>query len=1831
MKNTKFKIQKYLFAIGAVILLLAGAAHAVSYPSTSVINPITQTLFVPNNGGAPATIRVYERAENSSTQGWVENIAKTIAMPSSTAKIFGMAVTDDGTKLLVSVSNAQLSKLRVYTLDSSGLPDGTFTDAAGWTAGTTDSPAGVALAGNRAYVVDSLTKKIRYFDYDGSAWNYSGALTSEVGGIYQIAIGPINNVYQFVPMGGRLLISKKYMIFVSRKGYSTTTKELFVYQYSWTITGGETITPVASYDAMYPTNMKVVNDMLYVAVNGSSGGDIQAYQISDSGLTLLGTVSSDITGAFGWAGLAVTPDNNWLYYTQAQDSAENTTKLYRIQLPVSSDATATAVTGTIKADGLCVSPDGAHIAATYSGNGNMATYDIDINGDGSPDFLVPVLESITPSSTTYGKPVYVVIKGKYFVKSLDIQSQAWLHYEDNYQIQTVEVDSSTQMHGWINGTAKNGARPYFGYVVNADLNSAPPDNKQQGADVANAFTINFTKPQNLKGFATDEAGNPLIGGQIRWTWDPNNQGENYYDLVSSDGTVVKGPISAPNTTTVLDDSLNPNAQYTRKLRVRFVDLLSAESDLVSVYSSAATPSITTISAETTPVVHVALATGGNPTGTRYEIWRTTDEAVAYTLVSTNAATAIDDTSVQNGVKYYYKARALNEDNQPSAFSIVKSVDVPLQQLPPNNPTNLRQYKGTTLIPNGGRTNSGTVIFKMMMTDPNNPDNLTPHVRIDGTGEADGTMVPYYGSAVEGVVTVSSIAEGSHTWEARVTDSSSPTALSSSWVTGETFIVDRVAPQVVSTNPANGTSTPNLSAPIKIKFSEDMDPTLFTSSTLIVKQNGAVTTQTITYDPSTYEVTLTPQSAYTNGSTIDVTVIGGVNGVKDLAGNALVSDYKFSFVAGTIEAITVRSPSAGIGWYAGKTRNITWETSGVIPNVKIEVSYNNGGLWQTITATTPNTGSYTWNIPANVSGDFCLIRVSDASDGVPSGTSANFEIFIDNNAPVVTGTYPASGESGIASDVTMVATFEDAYGVDRATLNANNIRVSGSIGGSYSITPPTASYQMVAGKAVTTSTFSATTPFVNGELVTVHLVGGASGISDWAGNTISDYSWSFTVGTSSGSPTVISILPNTGVQNTRVPVVKLTGSFFATGAKVTLTRSGQTPISATNEVVASASQITCVLPIPAGAMIGSWDVTVTNPDTKSGTLPNGFTIFAFPGSGPIVGMSVPNHGAQGSTVPAAIQGDNFQTGATVMLARVSQPNITGDVTSVPNSHVISVNFNLPANAVVGLWSIIVTNPDGQQGVLYNGFNITSNNPGGVATITNVYPRRGPNDKATDIRIIGTNFVAGNAVEIQTIPAVSLDNIIVNSGNMISATVPAGITPVGIYHITVTNNEGASDQTAADTFEAMQGKEVPPTASIIKDFNATDGATNETTLTWTNPADNDMATIEVRRYSAGYPASYDASGTLVFTDIPTPGASVSIKDTGLNSGTTYYYAAFIGDTSGNWSAVDSTTPEVNADTAVTGGTPPGGFTTNESIVRNADTQGSSVTISWQANPLHASADIYTLEKTAGQVMAKADFSTAANWTKMSNPVIITNGNLDTIIDANQVGTGTQKYYKIVPQGHALIDADLTTGVVGKFDLTVGPEPDKLFVSIPVEPSNSSPEAVIGGQAMNLDMIVSFNISREAAKGSIFQGTTWSILPGAAAILDSVGVGDGYGYVTSTARYITVAGRVRESQYSRNLTGNSSANWVATPYPYSYGVANAGLNASSSNSNPTLAAMCVSFNASAEAIGGTDGIAFHYAPTEWREGTLQNPSPLMLKPGMSYMLLEPAASDVNWTISR
>lgn len=90
------------------------------------------------------------------------------------------------------------------------------------------------------------------------------------------------------------------------------------------------------------------------------------------------------------------------------------------------------------------------------------------------------------------------------------------------------------------------------------------------------------------------------------------------------------------------------------------------------------------------------------------------------------------------------------------------------------------------------------------------------------------------------------------------------------------------------------------------------------------------------------------------------------------------------------------------------------------------------------------------------------------------------------------------------------------------------------------------------------------------------------------------------------PAVTSItpacLPNTGVFD----VSDVSGSGFVSGASVKLKRAGCADIDASSVTVVSPARITCSFDL-AGKQVGLWDVVVTNPDGRSGTLARGFGI------------------------------------------------------------------------------------------------------------------------------------------------------------------------------------------------------------------------------------------------------------------------------------------------------------------------------------------------------------------------------------------------------------------------------------------------------------------------------------------------------------------------------------------------------------------------------------------------------------------------------------------------
>jgi hypothetical protein len=115
-------------------------------------------------------------------------------------------------------------------------------------------------------------------------------------------------------------------------------------------------------------------------------------------------------------------------------------------------------------------------------------------------------------------------------------------------------------------------------------------------------------------------------------------------------------------------------------------------------------------------------------------------------------------------------------------------------------------------------------------------------------------------------------------------------------------------------------------------------------------------------------------------------------------------------------------------------------------------------------------------------------------------------------------------------------------------------------------------------------------------------------TDYTGTSGNKYGIDFVGLCGSAAPTVTAITPNCGRNTGSVAVTNLAGTGFQNGASVRLTKTGQPDIVATGITVVSATKITCTLNL-SGKATGSWNVVVSNPDSHSGALPDGFFCYA----------------------------------------------------------------------------------------------------------------------------------------------------------------------------------------------------------------------------------------------------------------------------------------------------------------------------------------------------------------------------------------------------------------------------------------------------------------------------------------------------------------------------------------------------------------------------------------------------------------------------------------------
>jgi hypothetical protein len=285
-----------------------------------------------------------------------------------------------------------------------------------------------------------------------------------------------------------------------------------------------------------------------------------------------------------------------------------------------------------------------------------------------------------------------------------------------------------------------------------------------------------------------------------------------------------------------------------------------------------------------------------------------------------------------------------------------------------------------------------------------------------------------------------------------------------------------------------------------------------------------------------------------------------------------------------------------------------------------------------------------------------------------------------------------------------------------------------------------------------------------------------------------------------APTVSSISPSAGTTNGGTGVT-ITGTGFQSGATVKL---GGT--SATGVTVQSGTSITATTPAHSA---GAVNVVVTNTDSQSGTLTQGFT---YNNPAPTLSSISPNLGPPAGGTPVTISGTGFLSGATATLGGTPATGVT-----VVSS--TSISAIAPAHAA-GSVNVVVTNSDGQSAALSGGFTyVTPVNPN--PTVSAISPNSGPAGGGTAVNITGTGFLSGATVSLGGTAATG---VTVVSSTSISATTAAHA--AGNVNVVVTNSDGQSGTLSGGFTYAPAPNPAPTVSAITPNIGPSGGGTGVT---------------------------------------------------------------------------------------------------------------------------------------------------------------------------------------------------------------------------------------------------------------------------------------------------------------------------------------------------------------------------------------------------------------------
>jgi uncharacterized repeat protein (TIGR01451 family) len=269
----------------------------------------------------------------------------------------------------------------------------------------------------------------------------------------------------------------------------------------------------------------------------------------------------------------------------------------------------------------------------------------------------------------------------------------------------------------------------------------------------------------------------------------------------------------------------------------------------------------------------------------------------------------------------------------------------------------------------------------------------------------------------------------------------------------------------------------------------------------------------------------------------------------------------------------------------------------------------------------------------------------------------------------------------------------------------------------------------------------------------------------------------TTGTVTGSTFFVSsVSPPTRAVGLRNQVLDITGGGFVSGARALV--SGVPPANQTTTFVDSTHLTLAISRIPANAVIGPHDATVTNPGPGGASATCAGCLVL--DRRPALTSAAPSALARGVTRDVVLTGTGFAPGATVSFG----PGVT--VNTAPSvgggGTLLTVNVTIAANAAVGARTVTVTNLDGGS-ASRSVFKVRR-----VPTISTVSPSTLARGGATTVVIHGSSF-GTPAPAVSFGPGVNVVNVVRNSGSKltVSITVDPGAA-IGPRDVTVTNADG-----------------------------------------------------------------------------------------------------------------------------------------------------------------------------------------------------------------------------------------------------------------------------------------------------------------------------------------------------------------------------------------------------------------------------------------------------------